>query len=85
MNFVFLIGYCGSCWAFAAAAALEGQIYKKTGRLTDYSEQQLIDCSKSGRFIDRNGIVEPKIGNTIKAFMYSVNGCNGGNYDGGLS
>ncbi|KAL9234001.1 hypothetical protein vseg_008925 [Gypsophila vaccaria] len=37
-------GSCGSCWAFAAVAALEG-IYKiNKGSLADFSEQNLVDC-----------------------------------------
>jgi hypothetical protein len=71
---------CNSCWAFAAAGALESHNFKKTGKLVEFSEQQLIDCSKSGQFIDRAAIVEPKITN-IKAFQYTANGCNGGNFD----
>ena len=41
-------GGCGSCWAFAAVAAIESmrfQAYRTTG--SDFSEQQLVSCSSS--------------------------------------
>jgi len=40
-------GSCGSCWAFATVANLEGLYYAKKGVMKTFSEQMLVDCDTS--------------------------------------
>merc|ERR1712183_983699 len=38
-------GSCGSCWAFAATAAIESHQFLKTWTTVDLSEQGILDCT----------------------------------------
>lgn len=40
-------GSCGSCWAFAGAAALESALLKNGKASMDLSEQEIVSCDKS--------------------------------------
>lgn len=52
---------CGSCWAFAAVAALESHYAIATGKLLSLSEQELVDCSELS-----NGCVGGRVSNAFK-------------------
>ncbi|KAM3720267.1 Cathepsin [Dirofilaria immitis] len=61
-------GNCGSCWAFSAVGALEGQHFLQTGKLINFSEQNLIDCSSNDNY-DNYGCLG---GFILEAFRYVV-------------
>jgi len=63
-------GRCASCYAFAAAGALEGQYFIKTGELIDLSEQQIVDCSTDFLNHGCDG------GNSARSYLY-IKGSNG--------
>jgi cathepsin L len=81
-------GNCGSCWAFAAAEALETSLFLSTGILpAPLSTQQMVNCSTSApnagcgggnaevalEYIQNNGLVAES------SYPYTSGGGNAGN------
>uniref|UniRef100_A0A4W3KHJ8 Cathepsin L1-like n=1 Tax=Callorhinchus milii TaxID=7868 RepID=A0A4W3KHJ8_CALMI len=74
---------CGSCWAFCTTGVLEGQWFKKTGKLISLSEQYLMDCSQSvgnhgcngGSSIHSLLFIKEKGINSEESYPYTAKGC----------
>eukprot|EP00301_Raphidiophrys_heterophryoidea_P019708 c4586_g1_i1.p1 GENE.c4586_g1_i1~~c4586_g1_i1.p1 ORF type:complete len:359 (+),score=83.79 c4586_g1_i1:42-1079(+) len=64
-------GQCGSCWAFSTVDSYEGQVALKTGKLTSFSEQDLVDCVTGQSIPGTRGTC--------------CSGCNGGLMDYGFA
>jgi hypothetical protein len=45
-NFVLPFFSINKGWAFAAVACVEAAVFRRTGRLIPFSEQQLVDCDR---------------------------------------
>lgn len=61
-------GNCGSCWAFAASAAFEHGHKKFYGTTPDLSEQNIVDCGRTGSGLDAGSCEEG--GWSDRAFDY---------------
>ena len=51
---------CQACWAFAVTATLEGAHFIESGKLLEFSPQQLVDCD-TGSFGCQGGMVDTAV------------------------
>lgn len=52
---------CGSCYAFATVGALESQLFLKTGKLIELSEQEIVDCARNYGTVNCYGGFPPTV------------------------
>merc|ERR1711865_852766 len=62
-------GGCGSCWAFATVDNIEGAGFVSTGKLLSLSEQELVDCDRTGT---KGGDAGCKGGLPSNAYKYMI-------------
>ncbi|KRW99744.1 hypothetical protein PPERSA_07821 [Pseudocohnilembus persalinus] len=63
-------GQCGSCWAFSAVCSLEGLYKINTGKLIDFSEQQVVSCEPKSFGCKQNLILKKRNKKALKIFFY---------------
>lgn len=67
-------GSCGSCWAFAAATALESRAILETGIFTEVSTQQLTSCTPNPRKCGGSGGCEGSTADLAYAYIRQARG-----------
>jgi C1A family cysteine protease len=58
---------CGSCYAMATLASVESQLFIKTGKLVQLSEQEIIDCAEESGLNKCQGGIGFQVYDYIKA------------------
>jgi len=57
---------CGSCWSFSTIGATEGLYAQQGNKLTEFSKQQLVDCSKGSKTFPNFGCKGGDMGSALK-------------------